>query len=447
MATIQEFQVDFKGNTQGLQNAIKGIKAPLDNLAKSFAKIGGIIAGAFAVGGGVKAVADLGNELANFEAVSNVSGEAVSNLGVALSEFGGNTQDAMADLENLNNAMVESTQGQGALINVSKKYGVVLSNQKGSLKNITQIYTELQSQISKYDKGKQQQILKEMGLTKASINMIINKKNLESSLNNFDNKSIDSEEIKAGKEFFSIMKDIKLMFDKIAAVVLKSCMPAIKATFGFMQKVWNHLASTGFKIVKILGVIVGILITIKVVTIAISLAAQGVLWPFTLIAAIVALIVLIVEDIWTFFQGGDSITGRIVAKFKEWLEQHPKFKAFIDMLVNGFKAVWEWIKKAFDYITNFTWDGFINDLKNVGNAIYDAISKAISNAVSAGWEKFKGFFGFGGDVQGNKSVSNTNNYDNKQVKINQTFNASNSNDMKKAGETLKKQMQTQTQGG
>lgn len=444
MATIQEFNVDFKGNTQGLQNAIKGIKAPLDNLGKSFAKIGGIIAGAFAVSGGVKAVADLGNELANFEMQTGIAGDEVSQLGADLAEFGGSAKDAMADLDNLQKAFVESTQGQGALINATKKYGIQVSNQGGKLQNIEQTYKELQKSISKYDKAKQNQILKEMGLTDASIRMLTNKKNLEESFGKSNPTALSQDEIKAGKEFNNMLVGIKDMWLKICGVILKSVMPIFKQVFKFVQGIFNIFIRNGGRVIKILGVLVGILIAIKIVTIGISLAAQGVLWPITAIVAICIILLVIVDDIWTFFEGGESITGELVAKFKEWLEQHPKIKAFVDAIVAGFKMVWEFVKKAFDYIMNFSWSKFIDDLKGIGKAIYDTIASAISNAAKAGWNKFKGFFGFGGDTEPKQSqTKNTTN----NVTINSTTNTNNPQVAKQAGDNTKKQLETATQQG
>lgn len=425
MATIQEFNIAFNGTTEKLQNAMKGIKAPLQNLHNQFMKIGAAIGAAFAGGAAIKAAADLGNELANFESQTGIAGESVSDLGSIMGEFGGSAQEAMQDLDNLQKIMQESTSGQGALINATKKYGLQVSNQGGRIKNLGQVYGELQKSVSKYDKAKQNQILKEMGLTDSSIRMIMNKKNLEESLNRGSNTSLSQDEIKAGKEFSSILTKIREMFVKIAAVILKSCMPAIKATFGFFEKIWRHLVSTGFRLVKVLGIIVGILVVIKIVMIGISLAAQGVLWPLTLIVAVVIIVVLIVEDIWTFFQGGDSITGRIVAKFKEWLERFPLLKKYLEMVVAFWSTIWDWIKKCFDYIMNFTWDGFINDLKNVGSKIYNCIKDAIVGAVKSGWDAFKSFFGFGGKAD--NAVKERDSQTTNNTTINQTNNITTNN--------------------
>lgn len=446
MATIQEFQVDFKGNTQGLQNAIKNVKAPLENLGQSFAKIGGIIAGAFAVSSGVKAVAELGNELANFEMQTGIAADEISQLGADLGEFGGSARDAMTDLDNLQKAFVESTQGSGALIEATKKYGIQVSNQGGKLQNIEQTYKELQKSISKYDEAKQQQILKEMGLTDASIRMIMRKKNLEESFGKSNKTALSQDEIKAGQDFSKMLNSIKEMWLKISAVMLKNVMPIFKGLFKFVQGVFNVMIRNGGRLIKILGILVGVLVAIKVVTIGISLAAQGVLWPITAIAAIVLIILVIVDDIWTFFEGGESITGELVAKFKEWLDQHPKIKAFMEGIKACFEAIWGFVKKAFDYIMNFSWSKFLNDLKGIGKAIYNTIKDAIIGAVKSGWDSFTSFFGFGGDSEKSKSSSAGKQVTN-NVNIQNNTTTNNPQVVKQVGKNTNKQLATAVQGG
>lgn len=418
MATIQEFNIDFKGNTRPLQDSMKKIQPAINNVASQFMKLGGVIAGAFAIGGGLKAVADLGSELANFEAQTGIAAEEVSYLGHALNEFGGNTQDAKADLDNLQKAFQDSLQGQGALINATKKYNIQVSNQGGKLQNIEQTYRELQKSVEKYDKATQNQILKEMGLTDASIRLIQNKKDLESTFTTTNNKVITQDEIQAGKEFNVMLGEIKQMIQKIIAVGLKSLMPVFRKVFSVITAVFHILTRNGGKFLKIIGLIVIALIAVKLVTIGISLAAQGVLWPFTLIAAIVLIVLVIVDDVWTFFEGGESILGDIIDVFTEWLDEFPLLKAYLQMVCDFWSEIWEWIKKAFDYICNFTWDGFIEDLKNVGSKIYNIIKDAICNAVSSGWNAFKSFFGFGGKAE--KAVNEREAQ--QQTTINQTNN-------------------------
>lgn len=99
----------------------------------------------------------------------------------------------------------------------------------------------------------------------------------------------------------------------------------------------------------------GVMFIIKGLTIAATLMALVMTWPLLIKAAVVGALALIVEDIYAFFQGKDSVTGIIVDAFqnafdavlKAWDVFKGKLSAKIEAIAD---AMWdmmpEWMKEV-----------------------------------------------------------------------------------------------------
>jgi hypothetical protein len=68
--------------------------------------------------------------------------------------------------------------------------------------------------------------------------------------------------------------------------------------------------------------------------------------PFAKILAVITLLALAVEDVFTYFQGGDSITGMLV----EWVKSSETLSAVWDTLKGGVDAVVSLFKLAWTYL-------------------------------------------------------------------------------------------------
>lgn len=51
---------------------------------------------------------------------------------------------------------------------------------------------------------------------------------------------------------------------------------------------------------------------------AFGLAVLSVIVPFIILAAKIALVILVLEDLWVWFKGGDSVIGALIGKFDKW---------------------------------------------------------------------------------------------------------------------------------
>lgn len=86
-----------------------------------------------------------------------------------------------------------------------------------------------------------------------------------------------------------------------------------------------------------------------------AIATLAATWPFALIGAAVAGLILIIDDYIGYTQGKDSVIGRLI-------KEYPQFKTIID----GFSQFSSHIKVLGEYATDL-----IEDMKGIFNAVFD----------------------------------------------------------------------------
>ena len=143
---------------------------------------------------------------------------------------------------------------------------------------------------------------------------------------------------------------------------------------------------------------------LKLAIISVGAVLAMVFAPFTIVIAKIALIGLLIEDLWVAFHGGKAITAPIV----NWLKE-----SFVSLL-NGAKKLWEYIKKRPAEMKQ-EWNDFVKQFKSsmldLGQGIKDlflgifqSIGDFFTNMINSIPEKIekvknwgKNLFPFGGD--------------------------------------------------
>ena len=156
--------------------------------------------------------------------------------------------------------------------------------------------------------------------------------------------------------------------------------------------------------------------------------------PLVLLGLAIAGLILIVEDLYTWFQGGESVFKDAYYTIKTWLVD--KLSAAFDSLKEYFQGLWDWITGG---------------ITNVAKTIYDTIANAIKGAISALpfgiGDSILGAFGggssptalVGSSVNAPGGISNANNQ--QTFNVNQTINASHGMDTKELADESAQKMQ------
>ena len=124
---LEEFKIVFGFDDKPLQDGINKTKNSLAGLGKVF----GSIMASFVSFQALKAITvdyvNFNVELGKSTSLLGLNVEEVSALGGALERFGGNTDSAVSSIKSLSGHLEQAKRGQGALIEVSRRYGLGLN--------------------------------------------------------------------------------------------------------------------------------------------------------------------------------------------------------------------------------------------------------------------------------------------------------------------------------
>lgn len=154
---------------------------------------------------------------------------------------------------------------------------------------------------------------------------------------------------------------------------------------------------------RFIGIALGVAFGAKALAIlsAFRVASLLALLPFIKIIAIVSAVALVLEDLYVWIQGGDSITGALLGPWEQW---RPYVMGAIEMVSDALKWFWRLLTVIGGVIAGlFTlnpelFKGSLNQLGTMlwaklsewGMAIYNAFFSPIVNAVSDAWDKVTG---------------------------------------------------------
>ena len=146
---------DFKGT----------IKQTATDISQTFiGRFGGIAA----IGGGVKALADIYTQtkkLADFSSTFSLPVEEVSRFSNVLSMFGGNTDESINDLKSLQQAITDfKTTSSGALVSVAAQIGLSLTD-ADKAKSSIQLFDDIRAKFKKLSETGQLKVAQELGLS------------------------------------------------------------------------------------------------------------------------------------------------------------------------------------------------------------------------------------------------------------------------------------------
>lgn len=190
-----------------------------------------------------------------------------------------------------------------------------------------------------------------------------------------------------GREFLPGMASALKTFNEIAKVVAGPLVSALRLLTAPIKLVvaliiglvfaFTELSTVG-KVV-FLGLAAGAT-ALLVVFKKLAIAQLIVFAKFILIGALIALVILVIEDLWQALTGGNSVIGNVIGEFRHWLDETDSILAAIGQLfANVFDFIAEkvfGVEGAFDKTVHaisgfFTWLG--DDIKMRFNVVSEAI--------------------------------------------------------------------------
>ena len=379
---LKQFTIAFGLNNTELKQGLKDSQNALSSFVDTARNLLGAWASFEFFKTAINNFKDFTTELANAQTLTGESAENIQALGGALKRFGGDTSSAVNAIKTINQHLHDAKFGEGALMDIAKKYGLVVS--QGA--TAEQTILNLAKQMGKYDRQTRVAIASQLGLDEAmQLAFADGGKELEQLIQKQKRLNIVSpEDSKIAQAFSYALLDLQDIFGALMRDFARVILPAFSKLLTIMTDFIDFLRRHKIFVVAffagILVALTPILLTLTKMAVASTLAFA----PFYAIGAVIAGVALIFEDLLYYFQGYESVTGKLVKQF-------PLLGAFIEPLRPIVLSIYDIFKNIYQLLKEPSWDNLTKVFKSAGKAIYNLLElplKGIKALVDGLIERF-----------------------------------------------------------
>lgn len=363
---IQQFMVVFGVNSKPLEDGVKKSENSLKSFAKTLNKIASSYLSYKIFKGLINALTDFNVNLGQSIALIGGNAENISAMGNALKRFGGDTDSLINSMKSLNSQLQEAKYGGGALIEVAKKYGVSLNPYTTADKALESLARQMQN----YDRNTRVAIASQLGLDESITRAFADG---GKDLAKFIEKQKElgtatQEDIKISNNFNNSILDLKDLFNALMRDFGRVVLPAFTKLAELFFNFVNFLRKHKVLVIGFFATLGAVLTPILITLTKIAIASAAAFAPFIAIGAVIAGIAVVIEDLYYYFKGYDSVTGDLVKKF-------PFLKSILEIIKPLVVGIFDTFNAIVNLITNPSWDNFVNIFKVIGHAISEFILK------------------------------------------------------------------------
>ena len=292
---LKQFTIAFGLNNTALKSGLKDSENALNAFADTAKRLLGAWVSFEFFKSAIRGFTEYTMQLSNASAITGESAQSINALGGALKRFGGNTESAINAIKSINQHLHDAKFGGGALVEVSKKYGVVIN--KGA--TAEQTLLNLSKQMARFDRQTRVAIASQLGLDEAMVRAFENGGNdLEKLINKQRGLNIISPKDESiAKGFSYALMDLKDIFTALmrdfARVILPSFTKLLNLFTSFVEFLRKHKIFVTAFFAGVLLALTPILLTLGKMAVASSLAFA----PFYAIGAVIAGLALVFEDL------------------------------------------------------------------------------------------------------------------------------------------------------
>lgn len=382
----------------------------------------------------ISQVTKFGVGLKNTTDLLGVSSESFEYLSRSLEIFGGGVSEAKGSIQSLNSAFQSLKYGQGPLIELAGKYGLAIKNQNGQILSQMEFLQQLATRFETLDANSRLDVGGALGLDESLILMLSKGRKefdrLIEAQKGFGFYSENSKKMtfEFNEQILKFQNSLKLMGRNIVELIL----PVLNKFLTIISDLFKRIANNRTAVITFFGILAASLLSVAGAAARLAIAWAAAYAPLALIASAA----LVIQDIWGYFNGWDSVTGKLVDKFKALKPILETIKPIVLSLGDTFQSLITWLE-------NPTWENFNNILKQILATLSDMLFTAqklfayIIDYGVQGFNKIAEFFGFKGtDFSAVETsdrmrqatrefiVGANNNTNNSQTtnNINQTFN-------------------------
>lgn len=425
MAIVNELitKFGFIGNLAPQETFNANLKASIGLLAGMGAAIAGSAAG---LAGWVTSISESIDPLVQFGRETGVAVETIQTLGYA-AEVNGSSVDALqASLGEMTKRVGEFVStGEGEAKDVAARLGLQFKNLNGEVKSSDVIFRELADKLHGMSQAEKFSVLDKMGIDRSMV-QLLSKTGEE--IEGLQNKAaalgvVTQDQANQFAAYNDSLKTLGKGFEGIKFQVAIGFVPVLKdlvdgfTDFLIANKdlIKNGLSHLGEIIFSVMGMIRRFLPIVAAITIAFAawwLVTGGLatvlgvlLSPIVLITAAILGVILVIDDLLTAMEGGQSV---IADFFKDnWgIDIVPALKeakaallAFINYAIDIFKPLADAIVSMFKFVWHLITGAFTGDFQDAMNDaqnIFDSLVSFITGAFGVVGDAIKYVFGDAG---------------------------------------------------
>lgn len=350
--------INFVANTQGALQQITGFQ---QKFSSAIGQMKTLVAGFIGFQGLKGAYSNL-TQLIDTADKWNIPVEKVSQFSNLFAEFGGTTEEATSTLEKFQQMANQlKFHSSGPLRELSAILRTNLAN-----KDYMGVIKALRSQWGSLNSDAQAEVQNMLGLDSAAMRRMLSSSDKEF-----------AEALKRSEKFGTVtkatadsIKEMRVALAETKQALVMLAVPFlefIKPVIGFVRDLvtWINQLPAGVKQFAVAAIMLYPVIsklTSIVGTLFAVIKAGSIASLATPVGLITAGITALAAGAYLLYKNWDQV----VAKFNEWQEKYPAFKAGIDALVDVFKVWWTITKGVFDTLV-----GIIQVLGKVGQFVYD----------------------------------------------------------------------------
>lgn len=406
MDTLDELLValGFEYDDEGLDNFRTGIDNTLKAVKFLAAGVATLTAATSALLVTTNAATDEQGKLAE---QTDTTIAQVGALSQAMKIAGDDGNNLASTLTNLAKTTSEAARGTGGGIEAFGLLGIQLEDTNGELKNTFDLLLEISGQFENISNQQQIELADKLGVSSSLRTLQLGRAAIEDLIESAEAIGVATEEdAKIAAEFNDSMSNMLAVFKQISRIISRELSPLttdLVNTFVEWWKVNREIielsiseyidditfaiklltvavgALMGMRLIAHLLTLISIMRKLSVVTLAFQLIAVAL--PTLITAAILALI-LIVEDLWTAFKGGESVAGDLAKWFPEWADEIELLTKIVGGFGEAIALAYNGLSDLIKLLTTSSMDDFKDFINNIPGFAKFLLDGAVNSASS-----------------------------------------------------------------
>ena len=370
---LKQFRIVFGVDTKPLDSGVQKAESTLKRFGRVFNSIAATYFSYKIMQGVINGFADFNTKLGHSTSLMGYNIENVSAMGGALKRFGGDTQSVINSLNALNSGLQDAKFGGGALIDVAKRYGLSISTSNGKLMSAEQLLNSLSRQLQRYDKQTRVAIASQLGLDESLVRAFSNG---GAELQRLIDKQkqygiITAKDVRISDNFNNAVLDLKDSFGGVVKMFSRLVLPLLTKLIKLLTSFVEFMKKHKQFVIAFFSALLIAMIPVLAILGKMAVASAAAFAPIYAVIGVITAIALVVEDIYYYFMGWDSVTGDLAKKF-------PLLGKALETIRPIFMAIKQAFSDIMDFLSDPSWDNFINIFKNIGNAIISMIEAPIA---------------------------------------------------------------------